>query len=139
MPGKRMTAEQIIGLLRQAEVELAQGRTVGEVCRGLGVSEASFYRWRTEYGGLKVNQAKRMKELERENARLKRAVAELTLDKQILREAAEGKYQAPSAAGPVSVMCKVRSAFRNAGRAAPLVSPARRNAARAVSGTTRRR
>jgi transposase-like protein len=87
-----MTAEQIIGLLRQAEVELAQGRTVGEVCRGLGVSEASFYRWRTEYGGLKVNQAKRMKELERENARLKRAVAELTLDKQILREAAEGKY-----------------------------------------------
>ncbi len=92
MAGKRMTAEQIIGLLRQAEVELAQGRTVGEVCRGLGVSEASFYRWRTEYGGLKVDQARRMKELKRENARLKRAVAELTLDKQILREAAEGKY-----------------------------------------------
>jgi transposase-like protein len=87
-----MTAEQIIGLLRQAEVGLAQGRTVGEVCRGLGVSEASFYRWRTEYGGLKVDQARAMKELERENARLKRAVAELTLDKQILREAAEGKY-----------------------------------------------
>ena len=92
MAGKRMTAEQIIGLLRQAEVELAEGRTVGEVCRGLGVSEASFYRWRTEYGGLKVDQARRMKELERENARLKRAVAELTLDKQIWREAAEGKY-----------------------------------------------
>ncbi len=92
MPGKRMTAEQIIGLLRQAEVGLAQGRTVGEVCRGLGVSEASFYRCRTEYGGLKVDQARRMKELERENARLKRAVAELTLDKQILKEAAEGKY-----------------------------------------------
>ncbi len=92
MPGKRMTPEQIIGLLRQAEVDLAQGRTVGEVCRGLGVSEASFYRWRTEYGGLKVDQARRIKELERENARLKRAVAELTLDKQILREAAEGQY-----------------------------------------------
>ncbi len=92
MAGKRMTAEQIIGVLRQAEVELAQGRMVGEVCRGLGVSAASFYRWRTEYGGLKVDQARRMKELERENARLKRAVAELTLDKQILREAAEGKY-----------------------------------------------
>ncbi len=92
MPGKRMTVEQIIGVLGQAEVELAQGRTVGEVCRGLGVSEASFYRWRTEYGGLKVDQARRMKELERENARLKRAVAELTLDKQILREVAEGKY-----------------------------------------------
>jgi transposase-like protein len=85
-----MTAEQIIGLLRQAEVELAEGRTVGEVCRGLGVSEASFYRWRTEYGGLKVGQARRMKELERENARLKRAVAGLTLDKQILRGQAQG-------------------------------------------------
>ena len=92
MAGKRMTAEQIIGLLRQAEVELDQGRTVGEVCRGLGVSEASFDRWRTENGGLKVDQARRMRELERENARLKRAVAELTLDKQILKEAAEGKY-----------------------------------------------
>ena len=76
MPGKRMTPEQVIGLLRQAQVELAQGRTAGEVCRGLGVSEASFYRWRTEYGGLKLDQARRMKELERENARPKRAVAE---------------------------------------------------------------
>jgi putative transposase len=92
MAGKRLKPRQIIGVLRQAEVELAQGRTVGEICRGLGVSEASFYRWRTEYGGLKVDQVRRMKELERENARLKRAVAELTLDKQILREAAEGKY-----------------------------------------------
>lgn len=89
---KRHTAEQIIGLLRQAEVELAQGRGIGEVCRGLGVSEASFYRWRAEYGGLKIEQARRLKDLERENARLKRAVAELTLDKQILKEAAEGNY-----------------------------------------------
>jgi transposase-like protein len=87
-----LTPEQIIGVLRQAEVELAQGRAVGEVRRGLGVSEASFYRWRAEYGGLKVDQARRMKDLERENARLKRAFAELTLDKQILKEAAEGKY-----------------------------------------------
>ena len=86
MPKKRHTAEQIIGLLRQAEVELAQGRTVGEICRGLGISEASFYRWRAEYGGLKLDQARRLKALERENARLKRAVAELTLDKQILRK-----------------------------------------------------
>lgn len=92
MPKKRPTAEQIIGLLRQAEVELAQGRTVGEICRGLGVSAASFYRWRAEYGGLKVDQARRLKDLERENARLKRAVAELTLDKQILKEAAEGNF-----------------------------------------------
>jgi transposase-like protein len=89
---KRHTTEQIIGLLRQAEVELAQGRSVGEICRGLGVSEASYYRWRSEYGGLKVDQARRLKELERENARLKRAVAELTLDKLILKEAAEGNF-----------------------------------------------
>lgn len=92
MPKKRHAAEQIIGLLRQAEVELAQGRRIGEICRGFGVSEASFYRWRAEYGGLKIDQARRLKDLERENARLKRAVAELTLDKQILKEAAEGNY-----------------------------------------------
>jgi transposase-like protein len=139
MPKKGATPERIIGLLRQAEVELAKGRTVGEVCRGLGVSEASFYRWRAEYGGLKVDQVRRMKELERENARLKKAVAELTLDKQILREAAEGKYQAPSVAVPVSAMCGLRSAFPNAGRAAPLASHARRSAARAASGTMKRR
>ena len=87
-----MTPEQIIVALRRAEVELAQGRTVGEVCRRMEVSEASFCRWRAEYGGLKVDQARRMKDLERENARLKRAVAELTLDKQILKEAAVGKF-----------------------------------------------
>ena len=85
----------------------------------LGVSEASLYRWRSEYGGLKVDQAHRTKELERENARLKRAVAELTLDKQILKEAAGGECQAPSVAGPVSVMCKLRSASPSAGHAAP--------------------
>jgi putative transposase len=89
---KRHTAEQIIGLLRQAEVELAQGRSVGEICRGLGISEASYYRWRSEYGGLKLDQARRLKELERENARLRKAVAELTLDKLILKEAAEGNF-----------------------------------------------
>jgi transposase-like protein len=92
MPKKRATAEQIIGLLRQAEVELAQGRTEGEVCRGVGVSAASFYRWRVEYGGLKVDQARRLKDLEREYARLKRAVADLTLDKLILKEAAAGNF-----------------------------------------------
>ncbi len=92
MPKKRHMAEQIIGLLRQADVALAQGRTVGEICRELGVSDASFHRWRSEYGGLKVDQARRLKDLERENARLKRAVAELTLDQQILKEAAEGNF-----------------------------------------------
>jgi len=92
MPKKRHTAEQIIGLLRQAEVELAQGRRIGEICRGLGVSEASLYRWRAEYSGLKIDEVRRLKDLERENARLKHAVAELTPDKQILREAAEGNF-----------------------------------------------
>jgi len=92
MPRKRFTIEQIINHLREADVLLAQGRTVGEVCRRIGVSEQSYYRWRKEYGGLKVGQARRLKDLEAENARLKRAVAELTLDKLILKEAAEGNW-----------------------------------------------
>ena len=92
MPRKRYSIEQIIGHLREAEVLLAQGQTIGEVCRGIGVSEQSYYRWRREYGGLKVDQARRLKELEQENARLKRAVADLTLDKLILKEAAEGNW-----------------------------------------------
>jgi len=87
---KCYTAEQIIDLLRQAEVELAQGRSVGEICRGLGMSEASYDRWRSEYGGLKLDPVRRLKERERENTRRRNAVADLTLDKQILKEAAEG-------------------------------------------------
>jgi transposase-like protein len=92
MPRKRFTIEQIINHLREAEVLLSQGRTVGEVCRRIGISEQSYYRWRKEYGGLKVNQARRLKELEQENTRLKQAVAEQTLDKLILKEAAEGNW-----------------------------------------------
>ena len=92
MPRKRFTVEQIINHLREADVLLAQGRTVGEVCRRIGVSEQPYYRWRKEYGGLKVGQARRLNYLEAENARLKRAVAELTLDKLILKEAAEGNW-----------------------------------------------
>jgi len=90
MARKRFTTEQIIGLLREAEVRLSQGQAIGTVCRGLGVSQQSYYRWRREYGGLKLDQAKRFKDLERE--RLKKAVSELTLDKLILKEALEGKY-----------------------------------------------
>ena len=89
---KRYSVEQIINHLREAEVLLAQGQTVGEICRRIGVSEQSYYRWRREYGGLKVDQARRLKELEQENSRLKRAVADLTLDKLILKEAAEGNW-----------------------------------------------
>jgi transposase-like protein len=92
MSRKRFTVEQIINHLREAEVLLSQGKTVGEICRLIGVSEQSYYRWRREYGGLKVDQARRLKELEAENSRLKRAVADLTLDKLILKEAAEGNW-----------------------------------------------
>jgi putative transposase len=92
MSRKRYTPEQIIGMLREAEVLLSQGRTTGEVCRQLGVSEQSYYRWRREYGGLKVDQAQRLKELEKENARLRKAVSDLTLDKLILQEASKGNF-----------------------------------------------
>ncbi len=92
MSRKRFSVEQIINHHRDAEVFLAHGQTVGEICRGIGVSEPSYYRWRREYGGLKVDQARRLKDLEQENTRLKRAVAELTLDKLILKEAAEGNW-----------------------------------------------
>ena len=81
MARKRYTTEQIIGLLREAEVRLSQGQKIGTICRSIGVSEQSYYRWRREYGGLKLDQAKRLKDLDRENERLKRAVSELTLDK----------------------------------------------------------
>ncbi len=92
MPKKRYNAEDIIHKLREADVLLGQGRTVTEVCKQLSVTDQTFYRWRKAYGGMKVDQAKRLKQLEAENARLKRAVADLTVDKLILKEVAEGKY-----------------------------------------------
>ncbi len=92
MSRKRFTAEQIIGLLREADVKLSQGRNVGQICRDMGITEQTYYRWRKEYGGMKTVQVKRLKDLERENGRLKKAVAELTLDKLILKEALEGNY-----------------------------------------------
>ena len=92
MSRKRYSPEQVIGMLREAEVRLSQGQKVGEICRGLGVLEQSYYRWRREYGGLKVDQAKRLKELEKENQRLRKAVSDLTLDKLILAEAASGNF-----------------------------------------------
>ena len=92
MPKKRHSAEEIIVKLREADVLLGQGRTVAEVARALAINETTYYRWRAEYGGMKVSQARRLKELERENARLRKAVADLTLDKQILKEAAGGNF-----------------------------------------------
>jgi putative transposase len=92
MSRKRYTAEQIIGILRSTDVEISQGKSVIQICREIGISEQTYYRWRKEYGGMKVTQARRLKDLEKENTRLKRAVAELTLDKLILHEALEGNY-----------------------------------------------
>ena len=92
--GKKIghSAEENIRKLRQSDVLLSQGKTVSDVCREIGVSDATYYKWRKDYGGLGVEQAKRLKEVERENDRLKRAVAELTLDKLILKEAASGNF-----------------------------------------------
>ena len=91
MPKRKHTAEEIINKLREAEVIIASGSTVVVAVRRIGVSEQTFYRWRTEYGGLRVDQARRLKQLETENSRLKRAVAELTLDNQILPDIQGGR------------------------------------------------
>lgn len=90
MPKKRFSAEQIVVLLRQIEVLMSQGKSAPVACREAGISQQSFYRWRKEYGGLEIEQARRFKELERENVRLKRLVADLSLEKQILKDVASG-------------------------------------------------
>ena len=92
MGRKRYTSEEIISMLREVEVFLKQGSTVGEICRKLGISEQTYYRWRKDYGGMRVDQAKRLKELERENARLKKFVANLSLDNDILKESTRGNF-----------------------------------------------
>jgi transposase-like protein len=92
MGRKRYGPEQIINMLREAEVLQNKGSTVGEVCRKQGISEQTYYRWRKQYGGMRVDQAKRLKELEKENARLKKLVADLSLDNDILKEAARGNF-----------------------------------------------
>ncbi len=90
--GKRAKPEEIIAKLREVEVRLARGETAAAAARAIGVTEQSYYRWRKEYGGLQNDQAKRMKDLEKENQRLRRAVSDLTLDNQILKEVAQGKF-----------------------------------------------
>jgi transposase-like protein len=90
MPRKGYTPEQIINKLREAEVLIAQGSAISIVCKNIGVSDYTYYRWRKEYGGMRVDQAHRLKELEQENSRLKRLVADLSLDNSILKEAAQG-------------------------------------------------
>ena len=92
MPRKRYTSEQIILQLREAEVELAKGQSTTAVCGKLGITEQTYYRWRKEYGSLRVDQVRRLKDLERENARLKKLVADQALDLAILKEASSGNY-----------------------------------------------
>ena len=90
--GKRAKPEEIIAKLREIEIRLSQGETNGQAVRSIGVTEQTYYRWRKEYGSLQVEQAKRMKKMEAENRRLRKAVSDLTLDNQILKEVAEGKF-----------------------------------------------
>jgi putative transposase len=92
MSRKRFTSEQIIGILREAEVLQSQGMTINEISRKLSISEQTYYRWRKDYGGMRVDQAKRLKALEKENVRLKKIVADLSLDNDILKEAARGNF-----------------------------------------------
>lgn len=92
MPRKRHKAEEIVTKLRQVDVLTAQGRPIAEAIRSIGVTEVTYYRWRSEYGGLKGDQVKRLKELEAENNRLRRAVSDLTIEKLILKEAAGGNF-----------------------------------------------
>lgn len=92
MAKKKFDANQIIGHLRAIEILLGKGKTAAQACREIGITEQTYYRWRKEYGGMQVSQARRLKDLEKENARLKKAVAELTLDKLILKEAASGNF-----------------------------------------------
>ena len=92
MPFKKHKPEEIVGKLREVEIVLAQGASTAEACRRIGVSEQTYYRWRKEYGGLKTDQARRMKDLEKENQRLRRAISDLTLDKLILQEVAKGNF-----------------------------------------------
>ena len=92
MPRKGHSPEKILNKLRQVEVSVANGKSVAQAIRDISVSENTYYRWRQEYGGLNLDQARRLKKLERENARLKRTIADLALDKQILKKAAEGNF-----------------------------------------------
>jgi putative transposase len=92
MPKKTFTPEQIVAKLRQVEVLLSQGKTVPLACKEVGIVDQTFYRWRKEYGGLQVEQAKKLKDLQKENAQLRRAIADLTVEKQILKDVAEGNF-----------------------------------------------
>ena len=137
MARKRYKPEEIVSLLRQAEVLHGQGMSMADAIRQLGISEVAFYRWRKEYAGMSGDQLRRLKELEKENERLRRAVSDLTLDKQILKEAAGGNFQAPRAGASASIMSATGSGFRSAGLAGCWGSTARPSAATRAAATTR--
>ncbi len=113
--GKRHTPEQIIRKLREADGMIAAGQTIGQVVQSLEISEQTFHRWRNQYGGMKVEEAKRLKKLEQENKRLKKLVADLTLDKDILKEALDGKYRARRSDGKRSSTSTKRRMCRSVG------------------------
>jgi putative transposase len=118
MAGKRDKPEEIVLKLRQVEVLQGQGMAIADAVRQIGVTEPTYYRWRKQYGGMNRDQLKRLKELETENQRLRRAVSDLTLDKMILTEAARGNFRALRAAASASIMCGRRSACPSAAPAA---------------------
>jgi putative transposase len=130
--GRKVSPEQIIATLRQIEGQLAQGMSLALACKEAGISEQSYYRWRREYGGLQLEQAKRLKELERENARLRRLVADLSLEKQVLKDVAAGNLQAPSdavrpcrASATSTASRSATPAAWSASRVGPSVTPPR--------------
>ena len=132
MAGKRSTPEQTIAKPRQVEVLTGQGKSVAEAVRAIGVTEPTYYRWRSEYGGLKLDQVKRPKRLEAENARLREAVADLALERVILKEAASGNFRAPRVVGPASSTSRRSWAPRSGLPAGCWASTARRSARRRV-------
>ena len=139
MASKKHRPEEAVAKLRQVDVLVAQGQSVAEAIRAIGVTEVTYYRWRREFGGLKSDQVKRLKDLEAENARLRKAVADLTLDKQILAEAARGNFWAPRAGAPASSTCGGRCPSPSAAPARRSASTARRGAGRRGAAGPRRR
>src|SRR3712207_5308012 len=137
MASKKHRPEEAVAKLRQVDVLVSQGQSVAEAIRAIGVTEVTYYRWRREFGGLKSDQVKRLKDLEAENARLRKAVADLTLDKQILTEAARGNYWAPRAGAPASSTCGGRCPSPSAAPARRSGSTARRGARRRGAATTK--
>ena len=130
MSRKRYSAEEIVNKLREAEALIARGSTIAQVCKQIGVTDQTYSKWRREYGGLKTDQAKRFKQLEQENAPLKKLVAELSLDKQMLQDVARGGREERSAC------CAIATESPSGGRAGSWGSRVRRSDSRRSSGMT---